>query len=111
MSATAAVVSNDTASYLTIAESAAYSGLSFNTIARYIKANRLPATKAPKNGRVRILISSADLDRALAPVPVSPVVNLDAELNEAVVKLVAAAPRLNDEQRASLAVLLGGASV
>lgn len=110
MSATAAIVSNNPATYLTIADSAAYSGLSEQTIARYIKAKRLPATKAPMNGRVRLLISSADLDRALAPAPVSPVVDLDAELNEAVVKLVAAAPRLNAEQRASLAVLLGGAS-
>lgn len=74
----------------------------YSTLRAYIADGRLKAVKVGRRWRLRL----EDLERLEIPAPGHP--TDQAAADAAIARLVAAAPRLTDEQRERLALILGG---
>jgi len=93
-----------TESRLTLQEAAHARRIGYSTLRKRVADGSLPAERI---GR-RIYVEPAHLDAMAAPVVGRP--RAAAEIDSAVARVVAAAPRLTAEQRERLAVIIGGAA-
>jgi len=89
---------------LTLQEAANARRIGYSTLRKWIADGTLPAERI---GR-RIYVQSAHLDAMASPAIGRP--RAAEEIDSAVARVVAAAPRLTAEQRERLAVIIGGAA-
>lgn len=92
-----------TGSRLTLQEAAHTRRIGYSTLRKRVADGSLPAERI---GR-RIYVDPAHLDAMADPVVGRP--RATREIDSAVARIVAAAPRLTAEQRERLAVIIGGA--
>lgn len=93
-----------TPSRITLQEATLARRIGYSTLRKRVADGILPAERV---GR-RIYVDPAHLDALAAPVVGRP--RAAAEIDSAVARVVAAAPRLTAEQRERLAVIIGGAA-
>lgn len=93
-----------TISRLTLQEAAHARRIGYSTLRKRVADGTLPAERV---GR-RIYVESAHLDAMAQPVVGRP--RAATEIDSAVARVVAAAPRLTAEQRERLAAIIGGAA-
>jgi excisionase family DNA binding protein len=97
-------VTSQIPSRLTLQEAADARRIGYSTLRKRVADGSLPAERV---GR-RIFVDPAHLDALADPVVGRP--RAAAEIDSAVARVVAAAPRLTAEQRERLAVIIGGAA-
>lgn len=106
MPATAIPAPTEPTSYISLQEGAARGYAAESTLRAWIADGRLPAVKI--GGRVKITVE--DLDALAIPKTTQKAARSGEEVDAAVARVVASAPRLTNEQRERLAVILGGGS-
>lgn len=92
--------------YISLQEGAARGYAAESTLRAWIRDGRLPAVKF--GGRVKVTVE--DLDALAIPKTSQKAARSGGEVDAAVARVVAAAPRLTNEQRERLAIILGGGS-
>lgn len=97
-------VTSQTPPRLTLQEAADARRIGYSTLRKRVADGSLPAERV---GR-RLYINPAHLNVLAAPVVGRP--RAAAEIDSAVARVVAAAPRLTAEQRERLAAIIGGAA-
>lgn len=102
LSVTAPLLVQSTADRLSLQAAAARGPLAYSTLRKRIAKGDLPAHRI---GR-RVFVRPSDVDKLAEAVAVGP--TAAAAVDSAISRLVKAAPRLTDEQRARLAVVIGG---
>lgn len=106
MPATANPAPTAPTTYISLQEGVARGYAAESTLRAWIRDGRLPAVKI--GGRVKVTVE--DLDAlALSKTP-QKAARSGGEVDAAVARVVAAAPRLTNTQRERLAIILGGGS-
>lgn len=103
LSATAPAPVQSAADRLSLQSAAARGPIAYSTLRKRIADGDLPAHRI---GR-RVFVRASDIDDLAEVVAVGP--SAAAAVESAIARLVKAAPLLTDEQRARLAVVIGGA--
>ncbi len=91
--------------YISLQEGVSRGYAAYSTLRGYIADGRLPAVKI--GGRLKVTVE--DLEALAVRKPTKKTARPGDDVDAAVARVVAAAPRLSSEQREQLAAIFGGA--